>query len=107
MNRLPPRSTRTDTLFPYTTLYRSAASTRAKVALTQGIFLALLGLWVLGMAAWRAMNAVPPEAELMGGIGIAALAVNVTAALVLARLDRKSTRLNSSHSCASRLPSFA
>ena len=61
------------------------ASTRAKVALTQGIFLALLGLWVLGMAAWRAMNAVPPEAELMGGIGIVALAVNVTAALVLAR----------------------
>src|SRR3546814_13635437 len=31
------------------------------------------------------MNAVSPEAELMGGIGIAALAVNVTAALVLAR----------------------
>ena len=62
-----------------------AASTRAKVALTQGLFLALLGVWVLGMAAWRAMNAIPPEAELMGGIGIAALAVNVTAALVLAR----------------------
>lgn len=62
-----------------------AETTRAKVALTQGIFLALLGIWVLGMAAWRAMNAVPPEAELMGGIGIAALAVNVTAAMVLAR----------------------
>lgn len=62
-----------------------AERTRAKVALAQGIFLALLGVWVLGMAAWRAMNAVPPEAELMGGIGIAALAVNVTAALVLAR----------------------
>lgn len=62
-----------------------SASTRAKVALTQGLFLALLGVWVLGMAAWRAMNATPPEAELMGGIGIAALAVNVTAALVLAR----------------------
>src|SRR3546814_2491455 len=25
MNRLPPRSTRTDTLFPYTTLFRSAS----------------------------------------------------------------------------------
>ncbi len=62
-----------------------AERTRAKVALTQGIFLALLGVWVLGMAAWRAANAVPPEAELMGGIGIAALAVNVAAALVLAR----------------------
>lgn len=62
-----------------------AASTRAKVALTQGIFLGLLGLWVIAMAAWRATNAVPPEAELMGGIGLAALVVNVTAALILAR----------------------
>ena len=34
-----------------------AQSTRAKVALTQGIFLALLGLWVLGMAIWRSMSA--------------------------------------------------
>ena len=53
--------------------------------MTQGIFLGALGVWVLGMAIWRALNAVPPEAELMGGIGIAALVVNVTAALVLAR----------------------
>src|SRR3546814_1588441 len=28
MIRRPPRSTRTDTLFPYTTLFRSAGSTR-------------------------------------------------------------------------------
>src|SRR3546814_4770709 len=28
MIRRPPRSTRTDTLFPYTTLFRSAAATR-------------------------------------------------------------------------------
>ncbi len=62
-----------------------AAKTRARVALTQGLFLGALGLWVIGMAIWRALNAVPPEAELMGGIGIAALAVNVTAALILAR----------------------
>lgn len=62
-----------------------AASTRARVALTQGLFLAILGAGVVGMAAWRALNAVPPEAELMGGIGIVALAVNVTAALILAR----------------------
>ena len=61
------------------------ASTRARVALTQGLFLGALGLWVLVMAVWRAMDAVPPEAELMGAIGIAALAVNVGAALVLAR----------------------
>ena len=61
------------------------AATRSRVALTQGLFLGALGLWVLGMAVWRAMNAAPPEAELMGGVGLAALAVNVIAALLLAR----------------------
>ena len=65
-----------------------AAATRARVALTQGLFLGALGLWVIGMAAWRALNAIPPEAELMGAIGIAALAVNVTAALILARFRK-------------------
>ena len=62
-----------------------SAAARARVAFIQGSFLGLLGFGVLITAAWRAFNAVPPEAELMGGIGIAALIVNVTAALVLAR----------------------
>ena len=62
-----------------------SAATRARVALTQGIFLLCLGVSVLGLALWRALNAVPPEADLMGGIGVAALAVKVCAALVLAR----------------------
>src|SRR3546814_5354080 len=38
MIRRPPRSTRTDTLFPYTTLFRSAAE-----------FKPLLHLWSLGV----------------------------------------------------------
>lgn len=58
---------------------------RAQVALVQGLFLAGLGVFVIGMAAWRALNAIPPEAELMGGIGIAALAVNLVAAWILSR----------------------
>ena len=62
-----------------------AASTRARIAITQGLFLGALGLAVIAMAIWRALNAIPPEPELMGGIGIAALIVNVTAALILAR----------------------
>lgn len=62
-----------------------AASTRARVAMTQGLFLGALGLAVIVMAIWRALNAIPPEPELMGGIGIAALIVNVTAAVILAR----------------------
>ena len=62
-----------------------SAGTRAKVALTQGLFLAALGLGVIGLAIWRAVNAVPPEADIMGAIGLVALAVNVSATLVLAR----------------------
>lgn len=62
-----------------------AAVVRSRIALVQGIFLAVLGVGVIGFAAWRAFNAVPPEAELMGGIGIVALVVNVSAALILAR----------------------
>src|SRR3546814_18372104 len=34
MIRRPPRSTRTDTLFPYTTLFRSAGSRRASATLS-------------------------------------------------------------------------
>lgn len=61
------------------------AAARARVALAQGIFLAGLGLGVIGMAIWRALNAVPPEAELMGGIGAVALLINVSAAMILSR----------------------
>lgn len=62
-----------------------SAQARARVALVQGLFLGALGLGVIAAAVIRALNAQPPEAALMGGIGLAALVVNVTAALVLAR----------------------
>jgi cation diffusion facilitator family transporter len=62
-----------------------SAAARSRTALAQGIFLAVLGLGVLASAVWRAFNAVAPEADLMGGIGVVALIVNVAAALVLAR----------------------
>src|SRR3546814_1421790 len=35
MRRLPPRATRTDTLFPYTTLFRSLADAAARQAVEQ------------------------------------------------------------------------
>jgi Co/Zn/Cd efflux system component len=58
---------------------------RAHVAFSQGIFLLMLGLGVIAVAAWRALTAVAPEADLMGGIGVLALVVNVTSAFVLSR----------------------
>src|SRR3546814_11322478 len=68
MIRRPPRSTRTDTLFPYTTLFRSPADAAA--------------------AAWCARH------DLLGA-GLAERTA-LRAAFDL-RPDRKSTRLNSSH----------
>lgn len=35
------------------------AAAKAKVALTQGIFVALLGHGVVGLAIWRALNTAP------------------------------------------------
>ncbi|API61534.1 cation transporter (plasmid) [Tardibacter chloracetimidivorans] len=61
------------------------AAARARVALVQGIFLLTLGLGVIGVALWRALTAVPPEADLMGALGVVALIVNVTSAFVLSR----------------------
>src|SRR3546814_15128374 len=68
MIRRPPRSTRTDTLFPYTTLFRSQGGAR-------GIHM------MLGIVEGRV-----PERQ-----------YGVAHELVDGRLDRKSTRLNSSH----------
>lgn len=58
---------------------------RARTAYVQGLFLLILGLGVIGVALWRALTAAVPEADLMGAIGIVALLVNITAALVLSR----------------------
>src|SRR3546814_19754513 len=71
MIRRPPRSTRTDTLFPYTTLFRSD----------------MLGLDAHQfslLASWFQFLALPQ----IGGKGHHFAAIF---------LDRKSTRLNSSH----------
>src|SRR3546814_12720968 len=103
MIRRPPRSTRTDTLFPYTTLFRSPEFTQIAPDVLDGTcpellqdLLELRGLGVLKIREMFGDTAVkrnkylrlivhltPPqlEPEPASGDGI----------------DRKSTRLNSSH----------
>lgn len=56
---------------------------RARSALAQGIFLGVLGLGVLANTAYRVFVQQQPEAEVMGWIAVAALVVNVLAAVVL------------------------
>src|SRR3546814_12353520 len=72
MIRRPPRSTRTDTLFPYTTLFRSI-----EVVAAAG------RTWVV------VSDPIAPGATIVGNLG--------GQSEMLAQQDRKSTRLNSSH----------
>src|SRR3546814_14538354 len=103
MIRLPPRSTRTDTLFPYTTLFRSAMKLESL-----RVELRPRSPWEaveLGSALVRRNAAAIwfPWLLLVGpvfvAVNLAALAVDRIwiAWLAMWWLDRKSTRLNSSH----------
>src|SRR3546814_12298738 len=86
MIRRPPRSTRTDTLFPYTTLFRSIITTVNDIAERSSLL---------------ALNAAI-EAAAAGEHGLSFAVVademkNLASQAKEATVDRKSTRLNSSH----------
>jgi len=62
-----------------------SADARARVALSQGLFLGTLGIGVIVFAIWRAVHTTAPDAKLMGAIGVVALAINLGSALLLSR----------------------
>src|SRR3546814_15816149 len=103
MIRRPPRSTRTDTRFPYTTLFRSADATDDQVDGNAG----LRGL-VEGIDDLRIDQGVQlgPDRRRQPGPRVADLVLDELQQLLAQRRrregdllhgDRKSTRLNSSH----------
>src|SRR3546814_15745898 len=98
MIRRPPRSTRTDTLFPYTTLFRSASADDAEdVALFHDEQVLAIDLH-FGARPLAEQNAVARLHVQRGHLAIfAARARAYGDDLAFLRLDRKSTRLNSSH----------
>src|SRR3546814_7145417 len=152
MIRRPPRYTHTDTLFPYTTLFRSDLAQYLPILLFLGIAILMsgvfVGLPVLIATLTGAQNPYPdklteyecgfpafedarrqfdvrfylvsilfiifdleaaflfPWAVSLGVIGLAGWAAMMVFLIVLT-VDRQSTRLNFSHSCASRMPSSA
>src|SRR3546814_12981137 len=119
MIRRPPRYTRTDTLFPYTTLFRAPAIQRVRrvaritriVSLEAGICRArpLATKFQCGMKRFQRLRAsatVDGKALLflespdglfnpgVEGVGVGKVPIP---AVTVAKGDRKSTRLNSSH----------
>ena len=59
--------------------------TRATAALFKGLSLSLMALWVLGSTVYHTLVLGLPSAELMGGVGLLALAANLASVLLLMR----------------------
>src|SRR3546814_9440883 len=110
MIRRPPRSTRTDTLFPYTTLFRSDAAVQRCKTIVSGILMSageargeapqlttMRASFNEIIAHTRAVRR-PGTVEFNDRFG-ADVAIVSDPALrqVIGNVDRKSTRLNSSH----------
>src|SRR3546814_11696225 len=98
MLRRPPRSTRTDTLFPYTTLFRSEFGRVDMVFNNAGLNAPGIPLEELTVEQWKAVV----DVNLTGSFLCLAEAFRVMKAQSprggrIINKDRKSTRLNSSH----------
>src|SRR3546814_19081874 len=101
MIRRPPRSTRTDTLFPYTTLFRSDSFPgRLLCGFLDWLFHGPGGCFRLGGGLGRRLLRSALAATLLRrrgfGFGEIRLAFEHAQGFRFASLDRKSTRLNSS-----------
>lgn len=77
-----------------------ALAWRAKAALAKGVTLAVLGLYVLIATVWAVMGAGVPQAELMGGVGIAALLANGVVAVMLYRFRTGDANMRSVWICS-------
>src|SRR3546814_9603937 len=126
MIRRPPRSTRTDTLFPYTTLFRSVGASAVRPAVshiplwifqggldtaptpgrTQGYVKTLCDAGAivrytqydnLGHGVWNAAYAEPDFFSWMLSKNKANIHTFAGVNAICENKDRKSTRLNSSH----------
>jgi cation diffusion facilitator family transporter len=58
---------------------------RTNAALAKGASLMLMGAWVFGATVYRVFVAGFPEAEIMGIVGVLALAANMSSVLLLVR----------------------
>src|SRR3546814_6585714 len=103
MIRRPPRSTRTDTLFPYTTLFRSAireglvdARRMIQIGIRSPVQNDVLD-WTLGQGVTIVSAQEVHEQGVGQFIQQPRHAVPRSGRLALSGGDRKSTRLNSSH----------
>src|SRR3546814_14635717 len=99
MIRRPPISTRTDTLFPYTTLFRSGSvnAVEQRLAALHVADDGGAGVPLQHVTRQEQQDLIAPEDASLRIDEAEAVAVAVEGDAEVAALDRKSTRLNSSH----------
>src|SRR3546814_14607122 len=97
MIRRPPRSTRTDTLFPYTTLFRSRYPVYDAELKGFGVIVLPSGIisYIVEYRPDGGGRNVAKKRMTLGRVG--EITPDQARTLARDRLDRKSTRLNSSH----------
>ena len=77
-----------------------AITWRSRAAVAKGSTLIVFALWVLGGTAWHAFYGTLPRAEVMGVVGIAALAANGGVALMLYRFRTGDANMRSVWICS-------
>lgn len=73
---------------------------RAWAAFAKGISLTLMGLWVFGSTAYHVLVLGLPRAEIMGVVGMLALAANVASVLLLMRYKDGDSNVRSVWLCS-------
>ena len=77
-----------------------AASVRSKAAVAKAATMAAFGVFVLGKALYNLQAGVTPEPITMGAVGLAALAVNASVALMLFRFRSGDANMRSVWICS-------
>jgi Co/Zn/Cd efflux system component len=74
--------------------------TRGYAAFAKGISLSLMGLWVLGSTIYHVLVLGLPRADVMGIVGLLALAANVASVLILMRYKDGDANVRSVRLCS-------
>src|SRR3546814_4232589 len=97
----PPRSTRTDTLFPYTTLFRSVAPGAQGMDRATADYMGMMATVMNALALQDALKNRGVDARVQSALNLDQVVEPYIRPKALRYLeegkDRKSTRLNSSH----------
>jgi Co/Zn/Cd efflux system component len=73
---------------------------QARAALLKGVIMAAFGVGVVGQVVWKVAGGLGPTAEVMGRVGVAALAANLFCLALLWRRRRDDLNMRSAWVCS-------